>query len=584
MINDYKRFWGKVSFYRRKQLLLIFFLMLLSSVMEVISIASVVPFLSSFESFQSSENEQSNFLLFVISFIGRIVEVDNIIFLSTILIVLAISLSGTLRIFLLYFQTKFSHELGGELSALVYAQILDQDYDEHIQRNSSETITGITLKSKHMIGGVVMPILNISTSIILGLSMMSMLIYLVPLATAISTIGIIIIYFFVSYLAKNRLNIYSKRLSKGRDAVQKEIQEGLGGIRDIILNNTQEQNINSYIRKDFYLRNASAKVHFIGASPRFALEALAMSLIIVIAFLFSSIDEYKTSIPLLGALALGLMRILPLAQQGYSGWVSMKSSHAILKDVLKLLEINNNIKYIHSEDKIKFDNTIEFKKVSFEYKSRSKLALKNISFKINKGDFIGISGKTGSGKSTLMDLLLGLLNPSEGEILIDNVNLNSKNVISWRNLISHVPQSIFLYDDSLIKNITMEKEENLINKRKFETSLVNSELSDLVNSFTNKENTIVGEDGVFLSGGQKQRIGIARALYKNKNIIVLDEATSALDEKTELKIINSLITQNKNRDYTIIMISHRNSILSFCNKVIKLESGQLVDNNSKNLI
>ena len=583
MINDYKRFWSKVSFYRRKQLLSIFLLMLLSSVLEVISIASVVPFLSSFETFQSSNNQQSNFLLVVISFVGSIFDVENIIFLSTILIVIAVSLSGILRIFLLYFQTKFSHELGGEISALVYAQILDQEYDEHIQRNSSETITGITLKSKHMIGGVVMPILNISTSIILGLSMMSMLIYLVPLATAVSTIGIIIIYFFVSYLAKNRLNIYSKRLSKGRDAVQKEIQEGLGGIRDIILNNSQEQNINSYIKKDFYLRNASAKVQFIGASPRFALEALAMSLIIIIAFLFSSIDEYKTSIPLLGALALGLMRILPLAQQGYSAWVSMKSSHAILIDVLKLLEINNGVKNLYVENKIKFDNLIEFKNVSFEYKSRSKLALRNISFKINKGDFIGISGKTGSGKSTLMDLLLGLLSPSEGKIYIDNVCLDSKNVISWRNLISHVPQSIFLYDDSLIKNVTMEKEEQLIDKRKFEKSLIDSELNNLVNSFANKEKTIVGEDGVFLSGGQKQRIGIARALYKNKNIIILDEATSALDEKTELKIINSLIAQNKNKEYTIIMVSHRNSILNFCNKIIKLEEGLLIDHNISNL-
>ena len=139
-----------------------------------------------------------------------------------------------------------------------------------------------------------------------------------------------------------------------------------------------------------------------------------------------------------------------------------------------------------------------------------------------------------------MDLLLGLLNPSEGKIYIDNVCLNSKNIISWRNLISHVPQSIFLYDDSLIKNVTMEKEDKLIDKRKFEKSLIDSELNNLVISFVNKEKTIVGEDGVFLSGGQKQRIGIARALYKDKKIIILDEATSALDEKTELKIINSL--------------------------------------------
>ena len=548
--------------------------MIFSSVMEVVSIASVVPFLSSFESFEFNKNN-SNFFLNLIYKFGNYIGFTNIILLSTCLIVVAIISAGLLRIFLLYFQTKFSHELGGEISALVYRTILNQDYDEHIQRNSSETITGITLKSKHMIGGVVMPLLNIMTSIILGLSMMAMLLYLLPLATIISSLGILTIYIIVSYVSKTKLNIFGKQLSKGRDAVLKEIQEGLGGIREIILNNSQEKNINSYIKKDYLLRNASAKVHFIGASPRFALEALAMSLIIIVAFFFSSIEQYKTSIPLLGALALGLMRMLPLAQQGYSGWVSMKSSHAILLDVLDLLDIKNDRNKSNLSQKLNLQNLIEFKDVSFEYKSRSKLALTNISFKINKGDFVGIVGKTGSGKSTLIDLMLGLLSPTNGKIKIDNIILNSENIYSWRNSVTHVPQTIFLFDDTLKKNITMEEKENLINLENFNSATLNAELDQLINNLEKKENTIVGENGIFLSGGQRQRIGIARALYSNRKIIILDEATSALDEKTEFKIIDSILKRNKNRDFTILMISHRNSILQYCDKILKLEEGRI---------
>ena len=226
---------------------------------------------------------------------------------------------------------------------------------------------------------------------------------------------------------------------------------------------------------------------------------------------------------------------------------------------------NQNLNDVNENTNL-FKNLLEIKNIKFAYPNTDKLILKNFSFKIKKGDFVGISGNSGAGKSTLIDLISGLLNPQNGEILLDNTNIKKYRHI-WKNKIGYVPQDTYLLDETIKNNIAFGENINDFNQSRFKKSIELARLDSLVNSFDEKENKIVGEKGIQLSGGQRQRIGIARALYLNPEIIILDEPTSSLDKENEEKIIEDLFELNKNLNMTVLLVSHKEAIFKYCNKL-----------------
>ena len=368
----------------------------------------------------------------------------------------------------------------------------------------------------------------------------------------------------------------SKVIAKKNDEVIRILQESLGGIREIIIDNTHKFYVDSFKNIDYEFRMAQSARTIIGQSPRYWMEAIGMVLIAIFSYYLAITSESFTSVvPILGTIALAAQRMLPVMQLAYASWANIQSGSYSIEDILDILKeehdsIENNI----NSNKLLFNNAIELKNVDFYYQNCDKPTLKNINLKIDKGQKIGIVGETGSGKSTLMDIMMGLLIPSSGSILIDGKKIDLSNIKSWQSKISHVSQSIFLIDASINENIAFGVAKDKIDNDLIETISRCSESYNFISKMKDGFNSKVGERGTQLSGGQLQRIGIARALYKRKEVLFFDEATSALDLATENKIMENIYSSGDAT--TLIMIAHRIETLKNCDFIIEMSEGQIL--------
>jgi ABC-type bacteriocin/lantibiotic exporter with double-glycine peptidase domain len=351
----------------------------------------------------------------------------------------------------------------------------------------------------------------------------------------------------------------------------------LGGIRDVLIDGTQEFYCKLYQNSDLLLRRASGDNIFIASSPRYLMEAIGMILIAILAYSLTLQEGgVMVAIPVLGALAIGAQKLLPALQQAYSSYSTIKGVKSSFIDVLNLLD--QPLPYNASQNLIKlmpFKQEIIFKDLSFRYTKDTPWILKNVNLSFKKGEKIGFIGVTGSGKSTLLDILMGLLTPTSGEILIDGVTITQENRRAWQAHISHVPQSIYLADSTIQENIAFGLRSEQIKEHKTVQAAQQAQISETINSLKNKYKSFVGEQGIQLSGGQRQRIGIARALYKDSDVLIFDEATSALDNQTEQKIMEQIAQLNNNK--TIFIIAHRLTTLKQCDTIIRINTDYRVE-------
>lgn len=566
-----KGLWGHIHFRRKTQLSILILIMAFSSLTEVFSIAAVIPFLGILATPETIfEHPLAQPFINYYGF-----EQPSDLFLPvTIIFIFASIFAGAMRIFLVWASTKLSFLTGHDLSYKVYQRSLYQPYSVHISKNSSELINAVINKTTLAIVHFIQPIIQITSSITMFVAIIGALLFInVKIAlTAISSIGMV--YLIIASMARKKLINNGILTARESSSVIKALQEGLGGIRDVLINGLQDTYLKIYKDSDYPLRMAQANNGFIEQSPRFLMEALGMSLIAVIAYLFSrSTDNFIDIIPTLGALALGAQRLLPILQVIYGAWSALNSQKKSVSDVLDLLnqeEISHNFV---SADPLEFNSSIGIKNLSFSYLKDKENILHDVSFDIKKGDLIGICGTTGSGKTTLLDILMGLLDPSKGKIIIDSEYDIASNPYSWQQIISHVPQDIFISDTSISENIAFGVNKSDIDMNKVISAAKSAQIHEFIKTLPLGYETKMGENGVQVSGGQKQRVGIARAFYKDAKILFLDEATSALDTKTEQSLMSSLNSLNK--DITIIMIAHRLTTLRNCNKIIQLEGGRI---------
>ena len=386
----------------------------------------------------------------------------------------------------------------------------------------------------------------------------------------ISFVGFGGVYWGTIRVTKKHLLNNGKLIAFESTRIIKFLQEGLGGVRDILIDGTQSIYVNLYKESDTLLRRATGTNRFISMSPKFIVEALGMVMIALLAYYINQTDKnMSSSIPILGALALGAQRLLPIMQGMYSSVSTIRGSFSSLKDVLALLDqkVSENLSPT-IQNNITFNNKLELRNVYFSYKSQ-KVVLKNISLTINKNENVGIVGLSGSGKSTLIDIIMSLLFPNKGELLADGVEISEVNCRNWQSKITHVPQSIFLTDGTLAENIAFGIPVKDIDFERVKYAIDKSLLANLVDDWPDSYNTCIGERGIRISGGQRQRIGIARIFYrKSFEVLVLDEATSSLDSETEAQIMKNIF--NIERDITIIIIAHRVTTLKFCEKIYQI--------------
>jgi ABC-type multidrug transport system fused ATPase/permease subunit len=565
------RLWSHISLRRRKQFCLIFMLMIITSFSEVLSIGAIFPFINAIT---APEKVFSHPLSQKPIEILGITSEDELIFSITIAFCMAAALSGLTRLLLLWAQTRFSYAIGADFSIGMYQKTLYQPYSVHIERNSSEVISAISNKTLRVVLEALLPTLIVLSSVIMILVVLFVLILTDPGVAIALSVGFGGIYIAVIVLTKKRLKIYSDQISLEQNQVIKALQEGLGGIRDVLIHGLQAFYCHLYRNADSPLRRAQANINIISNSPRFIIEAIGIICIALVALQLSrGEDGIANAMSMLGVLGLGAQRLLPVLQQGYYNFTWMRGSQALLADVLDFLDqkIPDYADGKTFSPPLFFRECIVLENISFRFKPTAPWILKGVNLRIQKGERIGFIGLTGSGKSTLLDIAMGLLPPSQGFLKCDGIVITPENCRNWQAHIAHVPQNIYLSDNTIAENIALGVLPQDIDIDRVKVAARKAQIAETIEGWDLKYNTIVGENGVRLSGGQRQRIGIARALYKRADIIVLDEATSALDDETEQEVM--LEINELSNDITILMVAHRLTTLSKCTQVVELSDG-----------
>lgn len=577
LLRNIRLLWGQFGFVRKLYFRLLCVLMILAAFAEILSIGAVFPF---FGALMNPKRVYGNATIQpLIKFLG-LSSPDQVILPMTILFCSAIVLSSSMRILSTWLSIRFAFSLGSEISNDIYRRTLYQPYAVHVARNSSEIINGIWIKVSEVIFYILMPIMTLISSGILVVTLIITLFIMTPGSALIALGGLIVVYAVIIKLTRQKLKKNSVHIANESNNIIKNLQEGLSGIRDVLIDGSQDSFCESYRKTDHILRRAQSDNQIIGQIPNFVLLALGMILIAILSYSLTLSGGFAKAMPSLVALTLGLQRLLPTTQLLYSSWSTITGSQASLNDVIGLIQQpypENIDKTV--ETPMQFGEDITLNNISFKYAGNSKLVLNGINLKIKKGLRIGFIGTTGCGKSTLIDIIMGLLEPTAGFIAIDGNNLTKSNRQSWQSHIAHVPQSVFLADTSIARNIAYGVPEELIDFEKVKLAANQAQLADIIDTWADKYDTRVGERGVQLSGGQCQRIGIARALYKQADLIVLDEATSALDGETEKEILASI--EKLSSDITIIMIAHRLNTLDFCDEIIELGKGGILSHRVK---
>ncbi len=564
------RLWHHISPRRRGQFGLLLVLMILASFAEILSIGAVLPFLGVLTApIRVFEHPVAQPVIQIL----ELTEPKQLLLPLTITFGLAALMAGAMRLLLLWASTRLSFSTGADLSIGIYRRTLYQPYEIHVARNSSEVINGISTKASGVIYSIIVPVLTlISASVMLSAILIALLSVDAVIALAAFG-GFGVIYAIIIRLTRNRLLIDSQRIARESTHVIKSLQEGLGGIRDVLIDGSQATYCQIYRNADHPLRRAQGNNLFISQSPRYGMEALGMLLISALAYaLAQQSDGIAKAIPVLGALALGAQRLLPVLQQAYGAWSGIQGGQASLQDTLELLD--QPLPDYADQPPAKpllFRQNISLNQLSFRYSTQTPWVLKSLSLDIAKGSRIGFIGTTGSGKSTLLDIVMGLLQPTEGAIEIDGQPITASSHRAWQAHIAHVPQAIFLADSTIEENIAFGVPKDKIDHERVQQAAWQAQIAGVIKTWPKQYQTLVGERGIRLSGGQRQRIGIARALYKQADVIIFDEATSALDNETEQAVMQAI--EGLSENLTVLIIAHRLTTLKNCTHIVELGNG-----------
>jgi len=541
--------------------------MILASFAEILSIGAVLPFLGALmQPERIFEHPSAQLFIRILD----LASADQLLLPLTVTFILASLIAGAMRLLLLWATTRFSFAVGSDLSITAYRRTLYQPYAIHIARNSSEVINGIWVKVSEVIFFILLATMTLISASVMVIAITLALFFITPgIALAVFG-GFGFIYALIVWLTRNRLKIYSQLIAHESTNVLKSIQDGLYGIRDVLIDGSQESFCNIYRNTNHILRRAQGNNQLISQSPRYAVDVLAMTLIATLAYILSKQPSgIAMAVPTLAALALGLQRLLPFLQQVYGAISTIHGAQASLQDTLEFLD-QPLPEYIEkpATKPLPFQQQISLKGISFRYNSQTPWVLKNINLTIVKGARVGFIGATGCGKSTLLDIIMGLLQPTEGTLEVDNQPISMVNNRSWQAHVAHVPQTVFLADCSIEENIAFGVPKNIIDPERVRLAARQAKIADVIETWSLKYQTFVGERGVKLSGGQRQRIGIARALYKQADVIIFDEATNALDNETEQDVMHAI--EALSGDVTILIIAHRLNTLKNCSEIIEL--------------
>lgn len=567
--------WDALSPRRRMQLLALQGLSLLAALGEVANLGALLPFLGLLAN--PSEGLKT---LGPLAVPLRALPEQHLLLGLGLGFMAVVIVSTFLRVLTIRMQLRLSALIVSDLGDQVFAAVLQKDFAWHLEHNSSSVLGHLTKdvdQAYSSIQVLLLMVVNLAIVVLLGGSLIVLAPGLMMLISALLAGFYILVFRFT----RGTLRADGQLLTTSYQAGLQVAQEALGGIRDVLLDRSQPFFLESYREHNLSSRMAGAAINIKAQVPRYLIEGFAVLLIVGLSLsLAISGQGIEQQLPLLGTLALGAYRLLQPLQQCFSALSGLQASQASLQRLEPFLNTKiasqlplPSTGLLHPlQDRIPL---LQLDEVSFRYSSTGPWVLRDLDLAIRPGERIAFVGTTGSGKSTTSDLILGLLAPSLGRVLVHGQDLQSSMglVHAWQRLVAHVPQQIYLSDVSFEANIAFGVPAEQIDPQRVRLAAKQAHISELIESSSDGYLTVVGERGVRLSGGQRQRIGIARALYRQAQLLVLDEATSALDNRTEAEVMVAI--DSLDRSITVILIAHRLSTVQRCDRIVLLDKGRI---------
>ena len=572
-MSIYKRVIKLVKFSRTSGIKFLFIGILIKSILEVIGIASITPFVSVMV---NPEIVNTNYHL---NSVYQYFDFDSVVvflnYLGGLTLVLLL-LTNIISAFVEWMIIRYSRVMEYRLSTQLMAQYLSNKYVFFLENNSSKLGKNIISEVQRCIDGAILPLMMACSKLVTAIFIIALLVFVEPVAA----LGMSILfgggYFLIFVFVRKRLFELGALSSTALLKRFKTINEAFLGVKDIKLRGIEQSFISRYNRSAKKLAHYNIYQHVVSIMPRYVLESLAFGgVVLVMMYLVNQGNNSQSIIPVVALYAVAGYKLMPALQNIYSSIVTVRFNIPAL--VLLTDDLKNDFSYIKSQSHdlsvLKFSKSFDIKSAYFRYSNSDKYAIKNLNLSIKTNSTIGIVGSTGSGKTTLVDIILGLLENNLGEITVDNIPLDSSNIHLWQKKIGYMPQNVYLIDDTILANIAFGLSKNEIEQDKAYSAAKIANLHDFIMSLTNGYETRIGEQGVKLSGGERQRLGIARAIYNDPEILVLDEGTSALDSVTESEVMHAIKSLSHKK--TIILIAHRLTTVKNCDNIYLLSDGEI---------
>jgi len=556
---------------------LLILMTLIMALLDTIGVASILPFMAVLS---NPSLVETNLILSYLFQSLKVFGVENnqqFLFALGVLAFTILVFSLAFKALTTFIQLRFVYMRGYSIGKRLVEGYLQQPYSWFLNRNSADLGKTILSEVHEIIGGGIRPMIELIAKSMVTIGILVLLFLTNIKLTIIVGFSLVGVYGLIYYFSSKYLYQIGKERLKNNQLRFTALSEAFGASKEIKVSMLEQFYIKKFSNSAKSFAQTTASSQIISFLPRFVLEAIAFGgIILLILYLMIHTGNFNDALPIISLYVFAGYRLIPAIQSIY---VSLSSLAFVSPSLDKLY---NDIKKLKSsnldkdQDILPLKKTITLKNINFNYPNTSRKSLTNINLVIPIKSTVGVIGATGSGKTTIIDIILGLLEAQKGTLEIDNQIITKKNLKAWQRSIGYVPQNIYLSDDTVAANIAFGVEPKDINQKNLEKVSKIASLDEFViNELPNQYNTIIGERGIRLSGGQRQRIGIARALYKAPKVLILDEATSALDNQTEQAVMNSI--NNLSKDITIILIAHRLNTVKNCDVIFKFDKGQLVD-------